>query len=203
MVQKAASCLLSRTSYALPQPCLTVNPRLTLSQTQQVNDGRRTLEHRKEALEFLIHFLGDITQPLHDEAEKVGGNDIPVTWNGEDTNLHACWDTQMVEEDAGGYSDSDITAFAKKLIAAINTGAYESRKASWVSCANINTASTCALQWAQDANAINCQYVLKVDETNKELSGAYYTGAKPYIEEQLAKGGYRLGAWINALAAAQ
>ena len=59
--------------------------------TQIVNDGRYTLAHRQQALEFIIHFLGDITQPLHDEAEKVGGNDIPVTWKGATTNLHACW----------------------------------------------------------------------------------------------------------------
>ncbi|KAI4212240.1 MAG: hypothetical protein LQ351_005110 [Letrouitia transgressa] len=170
--------------------------------TQIVNDGRRTLTNRKQALEFLIHFLGDITQPLHDEAEKVGGNQIPVLWNGEDTNLHATWDTQMVEKDAGGNSASVITAFSNKLITAIDSGAYSSQKASWVSCNNIKTASTCALQWAADANKINCQYVLKVDETNQELSGSYYTGAKPYIELQLAKGGYRLGAWVNALAAA-
>lgn len=173
-----------------------------LLQTQIVNDGRRTLTNRKQALEFLIHFFGDITQPLHDEAEKVGGNQIPVLWNGEDTNLHACWDTQMVEKDAGGNSASVITAFSNKLITAIDSGAYSPQKASWVSCNNIKTASTCALQWAADANKINCQYVLKVDETNKELSGSYYTGAKPYIELQLAKGGYRLGAWVNGLAAA-
>jgi len=36
---------------------------------------------KKQALEFLIHFLGDITQPLHTEAEEVGGNDIDVLWN--------------------------------------------------------------------------------------------------------------------------
>ena len=66
----------------------------------------------------------------------------------------------------------------------------------------INSQSTCALQWAQDANAYNCQYVLKANETGQELSGAYYTGAKPIIEIQLAKAGYRLAAWINALAAA-
>ena len=108
----------------------------------------------------------------------------------------------MVEKDAGGNSASVITSFSNKLITAINSGAYSSQKASWVTCNNIKTAQTCSLQWAVDANKVNCQYVLKVDETNQELSGSYYTGAVPYIELQLAKGGYRLGAWINALAAA-
>lgn len=107
----------------------------------------------------------------------------------------------MVEQDAGGYSSAVITAFANKLITATDSGVYASQKASWISCSNINTASACALAWAQDANKINCDYVLKVDETNQELSGSYYTGAKPYIELQIAKGGYRLGTWINNLAA--
>ena len=67
---------------------------------------------------------------------------------------------------------------------------------------NVNTASTCATQWASDSNVINCQYVLKVSESGKELSGSYYTGAKPYIAQQIAKGGYRLANWLNAIAAA-
>ncbi|CAF9917906.1 MAG: hypothetical protein HETSPECPRED_003621 [Heterodermia speciosa] len=171
--------------------------------TQRVNDGRRTLANRKQALEFLIHFIGDITQPLHDEAEALGGNQIAVTWQGNPTNLHATWDTQMVEQDAGGGNTTAVLmAFAAKLEAAIDTGAYASQKASWVQCSNVATASTCALQWAQDANAYNCQYVLKANETGQELSGSYYTGAKPIIEIQIAKAGYRLAAWINALAAA-
>ena len=168
-----------------------------------MNDNRYTVAHRKEFLEFLIHFLGDITQPLHDEAEAVGGNQISVLWEGDETNLHSVWDTQMVEKDAGGYGAAVIKSFSKKLIKAIDHGAYASQKASWVSCSNIKTASACALSWAQDANKINCAYVLKDDETEKELSGAYYEGAKPYIELQLAKGGYRLGTWINKLAAAE
>ncbi|KAI4109975.1 MAG: hypothetical protein L6R37_000325 [Teloschistes peruensis] len=170
--------------------------------TQRVNDKRYTVAHRKESLEFLIHFLGDITQPLHDEAELLGGNQIPVFWGGNKTNLHATWDTQMVEKDAGGYSQAVITSFANKLIAAIDSGAYSSQKSSWITCANVKTASTCALSWAQDANQFNCAYVLKMDETNQELDGSYYSGAKPYIELQIAKGGYRLGTWINNLAAA-
>lgn len=154
-------------------------------------------------MEFLIHFLGDITQPLHDESELLGGNEIPVTWDGETTNLHACWDTQMVEKAAGGKNSTAVlTSFAGELITRIDNGTYASEAASWVSCADITTASDCALEWAQDANALNCVYVLKANETNQELDGTYYTGAQPYFELQIAKGGYRLGTWINNLAAA-
>ncbi|KAK4692058.1 nuclease S1, partial [Lecanoromycetidae sp. Uapishka_2] len=171
--------------------------------TQRVQDSSLSTENIKEAMEFLIHFLGDVTQPLHDEAELLGGNEIPVTWAGTATNLHACWDTQMVEKAAGGSnSTATLTSFAGELITRIDNGTYESEKASWVSCTDIDTASDCALEWAQDANALNCAYVLKANETNQELDGAYYTGAQPYLELQIAKGGYRLGTYINNLAAA-
>ncbi|KAL8674655.1 MAG: hypothetical protein Q9168_000963 [Polycauliona sp. 1 TL-2023] len=179
------------------------NPRdLPTHQTQRVNDQQYSIADRKQALEFLIHFLGDITQPLHTEAIKVGGNQIPVLWQGNITNLHATWDTQMVEKDAGGYGAAVITSYSQRLIAAIDHGAYASQKKSWVACTNVKTASKCALSWARDANGINCAYVLKVDETDRELDGAYYEGAKPYIEMQIAKGGFRLGTWVNKLAAA-
>lgn len=155
-----------------------------------------------DALKFLIHFLGDITQPLHDEAEAVGGNSIKVTWDGAATNLHHCWDTQMVEKAAGGGSKAaTVNSFAQTLIQSIEGGDYASQKAGWISCVDPTNAESCATQWAQDANAINCQFVLVNDETNQELDGDYYTGAVPYIEQQIAKGGYRLGAYLNAVAA--
>ena len=109
----------------------------------------------------------------------------------------------MVEKAAGGSnSTTTVTNFSNKLIARIDSGAYASQKASWVNCVNVGTASQCALSWAQDANALNCQYVLKANETGMELDGSYYAGAQPYFELQIAKGGYRLGTWINNLAAA-
>ena len=153
-----------------------------------------------DALKFLIHFLGDITQPLHDEASEVGGNRIKVTWRGAATNLHHCWDTQMVEKLAGGSAKTIATSFAKTLIQEIESGDYASEKDSWVSCMDPTNVETCATQWAQDANALNCQFVLVNDETDQELDGDYYTGAAPLISQQIAKGGYRLGAYLNAVA---
>lgn len=43
----------------------------------------------------IIQFIGDIHQPLHDEALDVGGNTVPVTFDGTSTNLHAVWDTSI------------------------------------------------------------------------------------------------------------
>lgn len=52
---------------------------------------------RAEALRFLIHFVGDLHQPLHcaDNHDR-GGNEVRVLVGAEETNLHAVWDTNVV-----------------------------------------------------------------------------------------------------------
>ena len=154
-----------------------------------------------EALKFLVHFLGDITQPLHDEAEALGGNLINVTWDGEPRRLHGCWDTEMVERIAGGNSSSVIASFSAKLTAKINAGMFPNTR-EWISCIDITTPEKCSLEWARDANHLICDYVLKTNMSGQELNGTYYAGAQPIIESQIAKGGYRLGHFLNNLAAA-
>lgn len=59
----------------------------------------RTLpdEARLEALKFLVHFIGDVHQPLHaGHRPDRGGNDFQVNIAGEGTNLHAVWDRRVL-----------------------------------------------------------------------------------------------------------
>lgn len=59
-------------------------------------DPRAARAQRVEALKFVIHFVGDIYQPLHaGNGKDKGGNDIQLTYNGEGTNLHRLWDSGM------------------------------------------------------------------------------------------------------------
>ncbi|MGO9262772.1 MAG: S1/P1 nuclease [Bryobacteraceae bacterium] len=53
---------------------------------------------RREALMFLIHFVGDMHQPLHcsDNHDK-GGNDLHVQFNGQPSNLHSVWDSGLLD----------------------------------------------------------------------------------------------------------
>lgn len=85
-------------------------------------------------------------------------------------------------------------------------------------CTDISKAQKCALKWASEANAHVCSYVLKdvgfstgPDGCEKcckwdwqgpeDLSQEYYEKAVPIVEKQVGKAGWRLGQWINALAA--
>ena len=62
-----------------------------------VADRRLQQPVRAEALRFLIHFVGDLHQPLHcaDHHDR-GGNSVSVKLGAEEMNLHAVWDTAVV-----------------------------------------------------------------------------------------------------------
>lgn len=52
---------------------------------------------KAEALRYVVHFVGDMHQPLHDEdnADK-GGNGRHVIFDGKPDNLHWTWDTGLL-----------------------------------------------------------------------------------------------------------
>jgi len=54
-------------------------------------------QERRDALKFLVHFVGDIHQPLHTgRIEDMGGNKIEVSWYGYPSNLHSVWDSGLI-----------------------------------------------------------------------------------------------------------
>jgi hypothetical protein len=55
-------------------------------------------ERRLMALKYLVHFAGDVHQPLHaGYAHDKGGNLAQVQFNGRGSNLHRFWDSTLVE----------------------------------------------------------------------------------------------------------
>ncbi|PKQ46301.1 S1/P1 nuclease [Confluentibacter flavum] len=55
-------------------------------------------------LKLLIHFIGDLHQPLHVALEEDrGGNDFKLQWFYNDTNLHSVWDSKMIDDYGMGY----------------------------------------------------------------------------------------------------
>lgn len=99
---------------------------------------------------------------------------------------------------------SDAESWAADLTNQINNGIYKDEKDEWVANSNVNDAKDSALAWATDANKQNCAVVLKGGESaveGMELNGTYYQKAKPVFALQIAKGGYRLAKWLDAIAA--
>lgn len=65
------------------------------------------------ALAFLIHFIGDIHQPMHvGKTADLGGNTISVVYFSKKTNLHSIWDGAIIENEQ--LSFTEFAAFANK-----------------------------------------------------------------------------------------
>lgn len=63
----------------------------------QLHDFALPVEQRREALQFLVHFVADLHQPLHvGRRQDLGGNRVNVTVDGTLTNLHRYWDTLVL-----------------------------------------------------------------------------------------------------------
>ncbi|WP_317043459.1 S1/P1 nuclease [Nonlabens spongiae] len=63
-------------------------------------------EEKAFQLKMLVHYIGDLHQPLHVglKVDK-GGNDFQVRWFNKGTNLHSVWDTKMIESYGMSYSE--------------------------------------------------------------------------------------------------
>ena len=63
-----------------------------------LRDASADQARKAEALKFVIHFVGDLHQPLHDEDNgDKGGNTRQVILHGHPDNLHWVWDTGLLE----------------------------------------------------------------------------------------------------------
>ncbi len=68
--------------------------------------GPRDKDKIAMALKELFHLVGDLHQPLHcGYAEDKGGNAIEVGYDGNPTNLHKLWDTEIINEENIGLND--------------------------------------------------------------------------------------------------
>jgi hypothetical protein len=87
-----------------------------------LRDANASAADRSVALLFLIHFVGDLHQPLHDTTNNDrGANCLPVGFFGQQPqelanenfkpNLHAVWDTDLVEKAMAGRSIADFAAY--------------------------------------------------------------------------------------------
>jgi S1/P1 Nuclease len=133
---------------------------------------------RTDALKFIVHFIGDLAQPLHACGRLQGGNGAKVlgmvfcnTVDGVSTNLHSAWDTafplKRIAENGG---QASYTAY---LLKQISNGAYRAQARSWVSAypideLNDNGNSKGVVDWAKDSDRLNCE----VTSTNARLFGA-------------------------------
>ena len=57
-----------------------------------------SLKKRKVALKYLVHFVGDVHQPLHlGNRKDRGGGKIRLTYLGKNVSLHYLWDGGLID----------------------------------------------------------------------------------------------------------
>ncbi len=158
--------------------------------TKVVSDKKADKEQRVEALKFLVHFVGDLHQPLHcaDRNKDKGGNSCLVFFPGQRkaTNLHTVWDTFMLRSRKQKQS---VAEYATKL----NDGIGEEQAKSWV--------KGTPLDWATEAWRIAKQKVyppVPADGSVPTLTSEYVAEGGTIVDEQLQKAGVRLVSLLNA-----
>ncbi|KAI8606981.1 S1/P1 nuclease-domain-containing protein, partial [Chytriomyces sp. MP71] len=181
---------------------------------------------RGEAILFLTHYLGDITQPLHNCGKLAGGNGYLVKWNGSlyepppysssKHNLHFIWDQFMIEADIQDNYSNSFPAYIKSIVNDITCGAYKDEAATWTQCksplqtdSGLVVKSVCPIEWSQEGNGFNCGSVWEntgsVDvnaQTDDLYTNGYHAKNKEVARKQLAKAGLRLAWALNTLAPA-
>jgi hypothetical protein len=178
-----------------------------------LRDKSRPVAERATALRYIIHFLGDIHQPLHDaDNNDQGGNCTAMQFFAEDrpANLHAIWDYKLIEHELA----------QDKLSQPAYAAALNSRfSAKYADLAKARADDPVAWAWEAHAIALSTTYGLlqpgipietpdpkavcnaerdKVQALHITIGEAYFAKTMPVIDEQLAKAGFRLAVLLNA-----
>jgi hypothetical protein len=158
--------------------------------TRELRDPATSDAERRFALKFVLHFVGDVHQPLHaaDHQDR-GGNCARITLGGTRTvNLHSYWDTVVVGE---------IAPDAQTLAATLREKITPAQVATWSTGA--------PRDWAREAFALakSAAYSLGSlagcyrDAAPVPLPNGYDARARDIAAVQIEKAGVRLARLLN------
>ncbi len=179
---------------------------------------------RADALRFVIHFVGDLHQPLHCVSNNdMGGNCVPIDFFGNapveknpqyesyTPNLHALWDSGIIQRMKGVDSVAQWAASLDQRFSShvghwekqginVEAWAWESHEsADSVVYAKLPVAvpveKPVAVKSCGDDNHVSTR-MLKLHE---QVSQQYVDAVAPTINEQIAKAGVRLAMVLNQI----
>lgn len=147
--------------------------------TEQLKSGTLSHDEEADALRMVIHLVGDLHCPMHTgRPEDRGGNDIAIRFMGEPTNLHAAWDTSLVE---AGHRWS-YTEWASELNRTVTRESFD----------RITKGEPEV--WITETNVL-CETIYDATPAGTDVSYDYIARFTPAVEQQLLFGGLRL-AWL-------
>lgn len=156
-------------------------------------DPQAAHSNRVEALKFLVHFVGDIHQPLHcaERNGDHGGNLCMVDFPGhnETVKLHYVWDGLLIHR---SLSDNhlDAVAYAEHL----NSRISKKNEQAW--------AGGSPADWATESHTIAVKSAyggIPIKETAVQLSENYVKKNRAVVDKQLMEAGIRLSGLLNEI----
>jgi hypothetical protein len=156
-------------------------------------------EKRREALMFVVHFVGDLHQPLHcSDNHDRGGNDVSIVFYGRTGNLHSLWDSGLLGR--MGAEEALFPKFSREA---------QRHEKTW--------AAGTVRDWAEQSHKAARKIVYgKLPKVSKPvaapvnatsgapppappivITAAYRQKADPLIAEQIEKAGVRLASLLN------
>jgi hypothetical protein len=73
---------------------------------ENLKKGGLSPEEERDQLRMLIHIVGDLHQPFHvGKPGDRGGNDVKVSFFNKETNIHAIWDSDLIEGKKMSYTE--------------------------------------------------------------------------------------------------
>lgn len=146
----------------------------------ELADRSLPLERRREALKFVVHFVGDLHQPLHAGfAFDRGGNDFQISVQREGWNLHSVWDTLIIQS-----SKLEWPAYAER-VEALPLSPQASERLAYTRPAT----------WAEES----CRIMQASDfyPPKHMITGRYLEAHRPQVDERLKLAGERLARVLN------
>lgn len=132
-------------------------------------------------LRLLIHFVGDIHQPMHvGRPEDLGGNRVQLLWFNTPTNLHRLWDEQLIEFQKLSYTEyaAELDKLSRKEIRDLQRQPLK--------------------QWVWNSYQI-AEDIYRNVTPNEKLGFQYNYNYVSVLNQQLLTGGIHLAGMLNEI----
>lgn len=144
-----------------------------------LSDRSQSDAARLQALKFVVHFVGDVHQPLHANYQNdAGANTYQVQFQGQGTNLHRVWDSGLLDT-----RKMDWKAYANML----DAEGFEPLPPP------IPPLDNPYAQWAEES----CQITHTIYPNGHTIDQAYIDANLPIADNRLREAGRRLAEVLN------
>jgi predicted Rossmann-fold nucleotide-binding protein len=168
--------------------------------TRVLADRKKPDAQRLEALKWVTHLVGDVHQPLHvTDNQDRGGNLVAFAYTERAKNLHAVWDSGIIDKHYGWTPGADYSydrAAVQKAADQMDAAITPEQRRAWAP--QYNARESDVVQWVNQTHLLAAAAYINVPPVKDDASLARYQASFwPLTQEQLQKAGVRLSAVLN------